>query len=559
MGREKLMLNKFNIFGSSRKKTIIAALLLPLVSAAFVLAATPLDIAGYLGFSYGSTPGTKITGEKPESKIWWNSGYWWASLFDENQSQYYIFRLNMATQTWENTWVAIDDRPKSRADVLWDESSNKLYIASHVHQENPSPVQNSNDWARLYRYTFNPVGLTYTLDIGFPVTINKDKTETLVLDKDSNGRLWITYVSRQAGSTDYHVYINSSQGNDLTWGTPFTLTTADSRVDLDDISSLISYTDNEGPEIGVMWSNQVNDNFYFATHPDGSMPQAGWTIVPISVMNYPSDDHINLAATSTGQVLAAIKLETTNPSDPLMGVIGRDSDGSFSFHTITYVSNLETRPGVVINDSNDTVIVYATNKASGGYICYWTAVLTSPLSNMTFPQVPCGMNINPSAPILIGDNTYDRINNASSTKQNINNLSGLTVLASDDTNGFVYVHNVLYPSSPTPTNTPTNSPTETNTPTPSSTPASTSTNTPTPTNTPTSTNTATPTGTSSPTITPTSTSTNTPSSTPGNTASPSATPTNTTATPTSTSTVMPEITSTPGGQLNKIFLPVTLK
>lgn len=418
-----------------------------------VSAATPLDIAGFLDFSFGTDPGSKVTGEKPESKLWWNSGFWWAGLFDTAAGEYHIYRLNPGSQNWENTGVALDDRPDSRADILWDQSSNKLYVASHVHRENPAPDANPLEWGRLYRYSFNAANLTYTLDNGFPVTVNEDRTETLVLDKDSSGRLWVTYVSRQAGASDYHVYINTSQGNDLTWGTPFTLTSPAAAVDLDDISTLIAFDDNDGPQIGVMWSNQEDDFFYFATHPDSAAPESSWAVETITAVGYPADDHINLAATTTGQILAAVKLETTDTDDPLMGVIGRDSNGAYSFHPITFFSSLETRPGIVINNSTNEAYVFATDKSSGGQICYWPAAITTPLANINFPQLPCRID-GASAPIIIGDSSYNRINYATSTKQNINNTTGFAVLASDDVNDRVYVHNLIFPVTPTPFPTP---------------------------------------------------------------------------------------------------------
>src|SRR5205809_305991 len=33
--------------------------------------------AGYRDFSYGTSGVAEPTGEKPESKLWWNDGLWW--------------------------------------------------------------------------------------------------------------------------------------------------------------------------------------------------------------------------------------------------------------------------------------------------------------------------------------------------------------------------------------------------------------------------------------------------------------------------------------------------
>jgi hypothetical protein len=509
---------------------------------AVVWAATPLDIAGFLDFSFGVNPGSKVTGEKPESKLWWNSGYWWASLYDTAAGEYHIYRLNSESQNWLNTGVVLDDRPASRADILWDESSNKLYVASHIHSENAVSTTNPLEWARLYRYTFIPSSLTYTLDAGYPVTINQDRTETLVLDKDSLGRLWVTYVSRQSGTLDYHIYVNVSQGSDQSWGTPFKLTLPETAVNRDDISSLITFSDNDGPKIGVMWSDQEDGYFHFATHSDSSAPQDGWSLETITAVGYPADDHINLAATASGQILAAVKLETTAPGDPLMGIIGRDRDGTFSFHPITFVSSMETRPTIVINASTNEAYVFATNKSTGGNICYWSAAITIPLSNLNFPQLPCLFSGASGAPSAIGDTTYSRINNVTSTKQNVNNSSGIAVLASDEVNGQVYVHNLLFQLTPTP------SPSETASPTASATPSTTVSPPPT--------STSTASATPSATMTPTPTSTSTTSATPSTTVSPTPTSTST-ATVIGTPSITPSPSATPVSEpISQIFMPV---
>lgn len=74
--------------------------------------------AGYLDYNYGLNvdgAGRTPTESKPESKLWWNDGFWWGSLWNPTANQYHIYRLNWATQTWADTGTAIDDRRDSRA------------------------------------------------------------------------------------------------------------------------------------------------------------------------------------------------------------------------------------------------------------------------------------------------------------------------------------------------------------------------------------------------------------------------------------------------------------
>src|SRR6266508_3239270 len=142
---------------SSTWAPALACLIFGLVAAAFFAgpgAATPGDI-GYRGPSF-SGAGTAPSGSKPESKLWRNDGFWWASMWDTASQDFHIFKLNQATQTWADTGVALDGRANTRADALWDGSH--LYVASHVFSTSPAAGFPS----RLYRFSYNPATDTYS-------------------------------------------------------------------------------------------------------------------------------------------------------------------------------------------------------------------------------------------------------------------------------------------------------------------------------------------------------------------------------------------------------------
>src|SRR5918993_1137893 len=152
-----------------------------------VAAQTPVQ-AGFRDFSFGSTANSTPTGEKPESKLWWNDGIWWGSLFSAGSNTYRIHRFNVATQSWTDTGTTLDSRPGSKADVLWDGASGKLYVVSHVFSSSGSTT--SSSWGRLYRLSYSNSTKLYTLDSGFPVDVTRGKGEALTIAKDGNGRLW---------------------------------------------------------------------------------------------------------------------------------------------------------------------------------------------------------------------------------------------------------------------------------------------------------------------------------------------------------------------------------
>ena len=203
-------------------------------------ASEPID-NGYRDFSFGSNCISTPTGEKPESKLWFNDGLWWGSLCNDAAQEYHIYRFDRAIQDWIDTGTVLDDRTAGKADTLWDETNQKLYVVSHPFTTNGQPTSSSSKWGRLYRFSYDAGTKTYSLDAGFPVNVTRGTSETLVIDKDSTGRLWVTYVENS------QVMVNHSINDDLTWGEPFVLPVAADTVDVtsDDISSVIAFQGNK--------------------------------------------------------------------------------------------------------------------------------------------------------------------------------------------------------------------------------------------------------------------------------------------------------------------------
>ena len=61
---------------------------------------------GYRDFSFG-TALNNPTGEKPESKLWWNDGSWWGSLWNPQASQHRIHRFDSGSQSWTDTGTVL--------------------------------------------------------------------------------------------------------------------------------------------------------------------------------------------------------------------------------------------------------------------------------------------------------------------------------------------------------------------------------------------------------------------------------------------------------------------
>jgi len=416
-------------------------------------AVTILSIAGYGDYAYGTEVLADPTDGRPESKLWWNDGIWWGIQFNPAVHEYQIYRLDWNTQNWISTNTPTDLRLDSRADVLWDGVNSKLYVLSHVKLENPTRVNEPANWARLYRYSYDAFAKTYSLDAEFNsgAIVNEDKTRTVVLDKDSTGRLWVTYVSKDFGSIDYKVYVNytTTSNVDNVWNVPYALPLPQATVNMDAISSVIAFTDEEGPKVGVAWSNELDGKFYFATRLDSALPGSGWVIqtgFTDAILPYPSNNHLNIAKPPNGQLFFAIKTEVTAAGQPLIALVARDTDGTYSFHAVSPFESNDTRPIAIYYNGGaqgDRVYVFSVSDPTGGVICSLSAQISSPLSDLTFDQRACGDPGLAGAERILGDETtYTNISNPTSTKQVLNETSDIVILASDIIEN-TYVHAVV--------------------------------------------------------------------------------------------------------------------
>jgi hypothetical protein len=369
---------------------------------------------GYRDMAFSTSGVSDPTGQKPQSKLWYNDGHWWGDFYSKGNGAYHIYALDWETQGWSDTGIALDDRENSWADVLWDGTF--LYVASGT----------TSGPGRLYRYTYdaNPLdGKPYKLSPGFPVEVTSHGMEALVMAKDGTGTLWITYTNGKK------VYVAHSVGNDSSWITPYVLPVPEASGLLgDDISSIVAYDGH----IGVMWSNQTLMNMVFATHVNGALDNQ-WQ----SVSSYtPSaDDHINLKslhADSAGNVFAVVKTSFSNVGEPsiiLLACTGGDCKlaTSWEAHTVYTrpASSQRTRPILLLDSEHRDVYVFMAT-SSGGPIRY----KKSSIDALNFPA---------NGEMIFID-YGSGINDPTSTKQNLTSSTGLVVAASD---GGYYYHNCL--------------------------------------------------------------------------------------------------------------------
>ncbi|HET6921116.1 MAG TPA: hypothetical protein VFI46_16880, partial [Jiangellaceae bacterium] len=385
--------------------------------------AAPGDV-GVEAFSHTGTS-TPTGTKRAESVLWFNDGLWWGNLWDTRTGDFHIFRFDATARTWVDTGVATETRANTHHDVLWDGTT--LSVASHMFVADGSAAVSGTP-STLRQYGYNATTNTYTLRS--PSTqINNMRTESLVIDKDTQGRLWATW---QQGN---QIHVNNTDTDGRTWGTPFEL--PGGGVSVDDTSALIAF----GGRVGVMWSRQTgssSDGFYWSVHADGASRTSWSTPVGVATGTGTGDDHLNLKwlDSSGGRVFAAVKTSFSNSTQPLLQLLAMNSTGSWSRSTIATVSECPNRVILLIDERAQRLRTFAsypkpsgtTNagacSSSGGAIYE----KSTPLDDIDFTTA--------KTPRIVDADRY--VHNVSSTKQNLNNSrtdgastrnSGLMIIA----------------------------------------------------------------------------------------------------------------------------------
>ena len=392
------------------------------------VAAARADV-GFVGPSFSGA--TATTGMKPQSKLWVADGIWWGAMFNSLTQRIEIFRRTPGTETWSTTGTAVDARKNIWTDVKW--TGTHLHVVSHGASWTDTIVG-----IRVSRYSYDSASKSWSLDSGYPLTnvgttpghIAPTGAEGVVLDVDSLGRIWITWTR------DGKVWVTHSTVNQQTFVAPFVVPAAYADGLGDDMSSLVAYDGR----VAVMWSNQNVMCMCFAVHDDGA-PDGTWTARPFTGPSTNiadraqelADDHLNLKAPNdgSGRVFAVTKTSLNGASDPLL-LFGAFDGSSWSKATVATVGDDMTRAQVALDMQLGMAHVFAAHPCcAGGTIYRKQSSLTPGL--MTFGSG--------RGEVFIQSTANPKVNNVTTTKQNIATATGLVVLGGDDSTKR-FVHNV---------------------------------------------------------------------------------------------------------------------
>lgn len=319
------------------------------------------------------------TGQKPQSKVWYGHGSWWAALGADGGV--YLWKYQDGALVAQPGPLP-DSRATDECDVL--EAGNHLFVAAH---RDGSP--------RVYKFEW--ADGAYRLLHGFPVTLSAG-VETSTLALDSTGRLWLA-TARAAGS-HRQIHVTWADGDHRKWDAAGVV--IETGVSADDICGITAF----GKQVGVFWSDQARDRFGFRVHQDGKPPGEWDEPEIVSDEKGIADDHLRLAADDQGRVWAV-----TKDSRDQFTLRRRNAAGRWDFR-VPVPQRLGTRATVVLSD-RQVFVAYTDWTASPRRI----GLRSSPRDEVRFGE---------QSTVFAGPTAW---NNVSGPKHPVDAKTGLLLIA----------------------------------------------------------------------------------------------------------------------------------
>jgi len=420
---------------AARRLVVLSMLVAPIIALApdRALAVTAkLSPNGQFDFTYGSTvkvggPGTAY---KPESKLFFTGDgvdepvRWWGVLGTSGPTpDPGLWLWELVDHVWTARIQLPGADPWAKADTVYEAGT--LLVST---RDNKGSVTGNPRESDLYEIPY--LGAGAWGPVSGPYRITTASPEVLTIARDSLGRIWASYE----GGTKIKV------GYTAPFGTSFTFVTVSrSNVATDDVSAITAFA---GTRIGVFWSDQQTKQDFFAWRSDLAPVTDPWTVetafgggvggCPTATSDLCADDHMNVKVYQD-QVYVAVKTSLNDvsptPTDPQIELLRRTGDGTWSAFQVSPVSQLATRPVVVLSPEQDAIWVWATR---GNEVDVWQSSFTVP-SFDSAAYVPWI-----KVPRL-------SVSDATSTKQVATSSTGVVVEASG-AGKYQYWHNEFPPS-----------------------------------------------------------------------------------------------------------------
>ncbi len=316
------------------------------------------------------------TQDKPQSKLWFARGSWWAWLPDRDGSG--IWRRTGSG--WQRE-TSLDETLRGlpgRADV-WVEGD--AVRAVLVEPKRLAVVGLRFD-AKAGRY--RPAGDVVMFRM--PESGSGTALETATIARDGRGRWWTAFGWRR------QMWVRASRDRE---GTAWTEPVAVSQTPAsdDDICAIVALPGG----VGVIWSDQSADAVYFRWHSDDATPETWAETEVVDRGSRTADDHLNTAVGRDGTLYVATKNSVDRAGRPQLVLRIRNPRGRWENRRYALRTELAepSRPIVVLGGEPERLLLLHTiyRREQGKPPESWIGWQSS-LEEVARPLIAAGTRIN---------------------------------------------------------------------------------------------------------------------------------------------------------------------
>jgi hypothetical protein len=272
-----------------------------------------------------------------QSKVFYLGGKWWTVSQDSVDVKWYLFFEN--GNTWTRSNFRVDSRAGSRADMIVDAASNRLYLLSS---------QGTSTYFNRVSYSNGNWILEALVPLaGFD---HGDGSNVVTMARAKNGNLWVFRINNGI----LEAQVSTDNGN--FWSATMPLKTG--------LTGKVGQTDAVafGSAVGVFYAMAAaagGTQIGFMKNPDGN-PNTTWT-EDINQINFFGsegvDNWVSANALSDGTVYAITRNKKGGASDPNNTLYKRSPSGAWSKFKINTGANVWTSPALAIDASNNRLFV----------------------------------------------------------------------------------------------------------------------------------------------------------------------------------------------------------
>lgn len=345
------------------------------------------------------------TKDKPQSKLWFARGAWWAWLPVMGGSSVWK-RTDGGWQRQTHLDAALKGLP-GQADVWAGQDT-----ATAVLVEPDRLAVVALQWQQAtqrYELAAPPAILQAPPHQG-----KEGGIETATIARDGQGRWWIAYNWRQIM---YVRYTTNSTVRE--WSEPIAVSTL--KVASDDICMIVALPGS----IAVVWSDQDQDAIYFRQHKDAAPPETWKPIETAASGGKTADDHLNAAVAEDGTLYIATKNSVDQVDQPQLVLRIRHPHGTWD--NLPYAPRTSagepSRPIVLLESGSRRIILIHSLYGKDGALPRRNGIawLTADRHRI---------ELSPAATTLLEAAT--RLNNATGPKAHLPAAQPWIVLVSDE-------------------------------------------------------------------------------------------------------------------------------